>query len=283
MRRVVAFAVAVLTVFTFLQIVADDCRVLAATASENPISMADPSVECDAMGYVEYSPVTLQFWITCGWCPDCPPASSYDLGPEDIDVMVMLLACLNQYACIYGYWVDDPPSGYILVVDVYPISPLFAVGLYTDPIDSGTITFDGDTYSDGDSTFKSNQVYALTANPEYDYAFDHWSATGGINIADEHSQSTTVTIDCHGSIKAWFFFCEHTCGDVNRDCEIDIDDAVYLIAYIFVGGPAPDPLEDGNVDCSGGVDIDDVVYLINFIFSGGNAPCDTDGDEVPDC
>jgi hypothetical protein len=39
----------------------------------------------------------------------------------------------------------------------------------------------------------------------------------------------------------------------------------------------------GDSDCSGDVDIDDVVYLIAYIFSGGPAPCDTDGDGVPDC
>jgi hypothetical protein len=73
------------------------------------------------------------------------------------------------------------------------------------------------------------------------------------------------------------------CGDADGSEDIDIDDVVYLIAYIFSGGPPPDPYESGDADCSGAVDIDDVVYLINYIFSGGNAPCDTDGDEVPDC
>jgi hypothetical protein len=71
--------------------------------------------------------------------------------------------------------------------------------------------------------------------------------------------------------------------DADGSTEIDIDDVVYLIAYIFSSGPAPDPYESGDTDCSGGVDIDDVVYLIGFIFSGGSAPCDTDGDGVPDC
>jgi hypothetical protein len=73
------------------------------------------------------------------------------------------------------------------------------------------------------------------------------------------------------------------CGDADGSEDVDIDDAVYLIAYIFSGGPPPDPLETGDADCSGGVDIDDVVYLIDYIFSGGNSPCDTDGDNVPDC
>jgi hypothetical protein len=73
------------------------------------------------------------------------------------------------------------------------------------------------------------------------------------------------------------------CGDADASGAVDIDDVVYLIAYIFTGGPEPEPYESGDADCSGGVDIDDVVYLINYIFSGGNAPCDIDGDGELDC
>jgi hypothetical protein len=73
------------------------------------------------------------------------------------------------------------------------------------------------------------------------------------------------------------------CGDADRSGGVDIDDVVYLINYIFGGGPAPIPIESGDTDCSGDTDIDDVVYLINFIFAGGPEPCDPDGDEIPDC
>ncbi len=66
----------------------------------------------------------------------------------------------------------------------------------------------------------------------------------------------------------------HLCGDANTSGAVDIDDAVYLINFIFAGGPAPEPMESGDVDCSGGVDIDDVVYLITFIFASGPPPCD---------
>jgi hypothetical protein len=71
----------------------------------------------------------------------------------------------------------------------------------------------------------------------------------------------------------------YICGDANSsggDPAVDIDDVVYLINYIFAGGPAPLPIEAGDADCSGGdpsVDIDDVVYLINYIFAGGPEPC----------
>jgi hypothetical protein len=75
----------------------------------------------------------------------------------------------------------------------------------------------------------------------------------------------------------------YICGDADGSEGIDIDDVVFLINYIFSGGPTPDPIESSDADCSGDIDIDDVVYLITYIFSGGNAPCDTDGDDLPDC
>ncbi|MBU1319715.1 MAG: M6 family metalloprotease domain-containing protein [candidate division Zixibacteria bacterium] len=63
-------------------------------------------------------------------------------------------------------------------------------------------------------------------------------------------------------------------GDADGSGAVDIDDVVYLIAYIFSGGPVPDPIGSGDADCSGAIDIDDVVYLIAYIFSGGPAPGD---------
>ncbi len=76
---------------------------------------------------------------------------------------------------------------------------------------------------------------------------------------------------------------EGACGDADNSGLIDIDDVVYMVYYIFAGGPAPIPYESGDADCSGEVDIDDAVWLITYIFSGGNEPCDTTGDDIPDC
>jgi hypothetical protein len=39
----------------------------------------------------------------------------------------------------------------------------------------------------------------------------------------------------------------------------------------------------GDADCSGEIDIDDVVYMIAYIFAGGPPPGDTDNDGEPDC
>ncbi|MCX6832251.1 MAG: thrombospondin type 3 repeat-containing protein [candidate division Zixibacteria bacterium] len=67
--------------------------------------------------------------------------------------------------------------------------------------------------------------------------------------------------------------CDYVCGDADGSRAVDISDAVYLIAYIFSGGAAPNPLPAGDADCGSNIDISDAVYLIAYIFSGGPAPC----------
>jgi len=75
----------------------------------------------------------------------------------------------------------------------------------------------------------------------------------------------------------------YICGDANASGEVDIDDIIYIVGYIFASGPEPNPMESGDVNCSGFVDIDDVIFLIGYIFASGPWPCDTDGDGTPDC
>jgi hypothetical protein len=61
-------------------------------------------------------------------------------------------------------------------------------------------------------------------------------------------------------------------GDANGDGVINSADVVYLINYLFKGGPAPEPLEAGDVNCDGIINSADVVYLINYLFKGGPPP-----------
>lgn len=65
----------------------------------------------------------------------------------------------------------------------------------------------------------------------------------------------------------------YVCGDADGTDIVNISDAVFLIAYIFGGGPAPDPLLSGDCDCNEIVNISDAVYVISYIFGGGPAPC----------
>ena len=61
-------------------------------------------------------------------------------------------------------------------------------------------------------------------------------------------------------------------GDANGDGTLDISDIIFIIQYIFGGGPAPAPAIRADADCSGAIDISDAVYLVYYIFNGGSAP-----------
>ena len=67
---------------------------------------------------------------------------------------------------------------------------------------------------------------------------------------------------------------DETFGDANNDGLVNISDVVYLINFIFSGGPPPEPIVlMGDADCSGFTNITDAVYLIQYIFAGGDPPC----------
>lgn len=59
-------------------------------------------------------------------------------------------------------------------------------------------------------------------------------------------------------------------GDADGNGLLTISDVVYIINFIFAGGPAPC---NGDADCNCILTISDAVYLINYIFAGGPAPC----------
>jgi hypothetical protein len=65
----------------------------------------------------------------------------------------------------------------------------------------------------------------------------------------------------------------YTCGDCTEDGIIDVGDLTYLINYLFIGGPAPYPIQTGDVNSDGVLDIADAVHLINYLFLGGSLPC----------
>jgi hypothetical protein len=66
-------------------------------------------------------------------------------------------------------------------------------------------------------------------------------------------------------------------GDVNASGRVDLSDALYLLQYLFQGGPAPTPLAcepgvpflNGDVNGSGTIDIADPICLCAWLFSGG--------------
>jgi len=69
-------------------------------------------------------------------------------------------------------------------------------------------------------------------------------------------------------------------GDVNSDQSIDISDVVYLLDFLYRGGPEPVMLScepfavhhNGDVNGDDGIDISDPIYLLQWLFGGGSPP-----------
>jgi uncharacterized Ntn-hydrolase superfamily protein len=67
----------------------------------------------------------------------------------------------------------------------------------------------------------------------------------------------------------------YRCGDIdgNLSDQVDIADLVYLVDYMFNGGPAPPIMGAVDADGSGGdPDIADLVHLVDFMFNDGPLP-----------
>ncbi len=62
----------------------------------------------------------------------------------------------------------------------------------------------------------------------------------------------------------------YICGDVDgSDSDPNVADVTYLVDYLFLGGPPPQPIEAADVDGANGVNIADLTYLVNYLFGEG--------------
>lgn len=104
------------------------------------------------------------------------------------------------------------------------------------------------------------------------------SSNGSFIISQAVAQTaTSVATNSSYALSEGFFYSEGggppcLCGDADGNGQISITDAVFIINYIFGGGPAPSPICLGDADGNSQVSITDAVYIINFIFGGGPAP-----------
>jgi hypothetical protein len=62
------------------------------------------------------------------------------------------------------------------------------------------------------------------------------------------------------------------CGNPNGDNDVNVGDCVFMINYIFRGGPGPEPWQLGDANCDGTLDVGDVVFLIAASFRYGPQP-----------
>jgi hypothetical protein len=58
----------------------------------------------------------------------------------------------------------------------------------------------------------------------------------------------------------------------NSDCVVDINDALYVLNYLFRKGPCPHPMAAGDVNCDCIVNLNDAIFLLDYLFRNGSAP-----------
>jgi hypothetical protein len=61
-------------------------------------------------------------------------------------------------------------------------------------------------------------------------------------------------------------------ADANADGLINITDGIYVLNYLFLGGPTPTCLEAANSNGDALLNITDGIYVLNFLFLGGPEP-----------
>lgn len=131
---------------------------------------------------------------------------------------------------------------------------------------------------DMSKTGKGNLVYSSGVTP--DTGTYSWSPVMADSVPASNTVSFTTT-DCWGSSGgADQIINVFVHGDANHDQKITVSDVVYLVNYLFKGGPAPwfRMAADANGDTPDGgcnlptVTVSDVVYLVNFLFKGGPIP-----------
>jgi len=119
----------------------------------------------------------------------------------------------------------------------------------------------------GIGTFVTPYKYAAGSYP-FSVSGSDLDDDGDIDLAVANAESDDVSILMNLTIQE----SNIVCGDANSDENANVGDAVYIIAYVFKGGPAPDPVcagdANGDIDCNVG----DAVYMIGYVFKGGPSP-----------
>jgi len=169
---------------------------------------------------------------------------------------------------------NTPPTGSLVINNGASITASLSVTLAlsaTDNMSGMTPPLGKMRFSNNNSVWSTWESYAATKT--------NWNLSffGGDTMRT--TKTTYVQFkDAAGNQSASFsdniIFRDYICGDANHDGMVNVGDAVYVINYVFKGGPAPQPLEAGDANCDHAVNTGDAVYVINYVFKkNGPAPC----------
>ena len=183
------------------------------------------------------------------------------------------------------------------------LAMLWAVPCFAQKVDTAWVrryngSVNGHDYATDIAVDGSGNVYvtgfSAGSGTTYDYATIKYHPTGdtawvrryngpgnfidhGNAIAVDGSGNVYVTGSSYGSGTDYDYatikYFQFWCGDANGDGKVTVSDVVYMINYLFKGGPPPIPLKAGDVNCDGKETVSDVVYIVSYLFKGGPKAC----------
>ncbi|MCB2229106.1 PKD domain-containing protein [bacterium] len=95
-------------------------------------------------------------------------------------------------------------------------------------------------------------------------------------VNDRYGEITDWSPTLAVEVRCCIGFTGNTNGDAGG--AVDLSDLIYLVNYLFLGGPAPlcDAGANINGDVGCAIDLSDLIYLVNYLFLGGPAPAACD-------
>jgi hypothetical protein len=178
-----------------------------------------------------------------------------------------------DYVTIKYYQTNEPPDSFSLL---FPPDKAFTPrGVHfdwetaTDPNTFDQVTYDlyvsrtNHFPSNPDSTTIDSNLTISEHTKTLDYGIYYWK----VKAKDKYGAERWSDQICHFMVTGI-----HYSGDINLDGSTNIGDVIFLINYLYISGPAPEPLKLGDVNCDNEVNVADVIFLINFLFNNGPPP-----------
>ncbi|MFH2056448.1 MAG: VCBS repeat-containing protein [bacterium] len=215
------------------------------------------------------NPVYLQFEGTCQMAIAVDLDNDYDkdLVVAVSDTLIQRVEVfINQSDLVFtegGEYTLDQPAWLLTAADFNSDGYLDIAAGCHDPdgdqdiailLNSGTATFEPPTYVEG--------LWVTSSLAATDLDLD-----GDQDLLVVSAWDSTFAVLYNTSVVA-------SCGDVNVDGKVNLDDAVSLLGLIFAGATYPGPPAAADVDCNQRLNLGDAAYLLAYLLAGGPPPCD---------